>query len=100
MKLKWAQAKELYERDNWTCQYCGWNARKNFTAWRHLSADHVVRQADGGHPTSLDNLKTACDACNRLFNKTKFASFEDKKAKIKDRLETEQKEWEEQGRVP
>lgn len=48
--------KEIFIRDNYTCQYCG---RSNI----ELTIDHVVpRSRGGGH--SWDNLVSACKVCN------------------------------------
>lgn len=47
----------IFERDNYTCQYCGEYGKK-------LECDHVIPVAKGGSHTE-DNLVTACFKCNR-----------------------------------
>ena len=48
----------IYQRDNFTCQYCGKQLR-----WSELSYDHLVPRARGGRTTFL-NIVTACRPCN------------------------------------
>ena len=49
--------REIFRRDNYTCQYCGRQAT-------HLTIDHVEpRHRGGGH--SWSNLVAACQQCNR-----------------------------------
>lgn len=49
--------KEIFRRDNYTCQYCGRSSN-------HLTVDHIIpRHRGGGH--SWDNLVSACPSCNR-----------------------------------
>jgi hypothetical protein len=48
---------EVFERDNYTCQYCGDYGGK-------LEADHKIPFSKGGDD-SLENLITACRRCNR-----------------------------------
>ncbi|MGC4089063.1 MAG: HNH endonuclease [Polyangiaceae bacterium] len=48
----------VYQRDGWTCQYCG--AKK---ADKELSFDHVLPRASGGR-TVWENIVTACKPCN------------------------------------
>lgn len=52
--------RNLYQRDGFTCQYCG----KRFPADR-LSIDHVRPRSRGG-PTTWDNCVLACVRCNSL----------------------------------
>lgn len=47
----------VFERDNYTCQYCGIRGVK-------LECDHVVPVSRGGSSDET-NLVTACFACNR-----------------------------------
>ncbi|MDY6873625.1 MAG: HNH endonuclease, partial [Chloroflexota bacterium] len=50
--------KEIFRRDNYTCQYCG----------RHqsnLTIDHVIPRHMGGQ-TQWDNVVTACQRCNHI----------------------------------
>lgn len=46
----------VFERDGWCCVYCGMRSGT-------LTCDHVVPVSRGGSST-LDNLVTACLACN------------------------------------
>ncbi len=48
--------KEIFLRDNFTCQYCG-------VRGRDLTLDHVVPRYKGGKHT-WENLVSACRACN------------------------------------
>lgn len=48
--------KEVFNRDQWTCQYCG-------NAGRDLTLDHVVPRHRGG-PHTWENLVSACKPCN------------------------------------
>jgi 5-methylcytosine-specific restriction endonuclease McrA len=48
--------REVFLRDNFTCQYCGLQTRD-------LTLDHVVPRSRGG-PHTWDNLVSACQQCN------------------------------------
>jgi len=48
--------REIFIRDNYTCQYCG-------TKTRDLTLDHVIPRSKGG-PHTWDNLVSACKGCN------------------------------------
>jgi 5-methylcytosine-specific restriction endonuclease McrA len=48
--------RELFRRDNYSCQYCGQRAPR-------LTIDHVVPRHRGGEHV-WSNLVTACPACN------------------------------------
>jgi 5-methylcytosine-specific restriction endonuclease McrA len=47
--------REVFRRDNHTCQYCG--------STRRLTIDHVIPRSKGGTHT-WDNVVTACEPCN------------------------------------
>lgn len=49
--------KEVFRRDNFTCQYCGRQTH-------NLTMDHVVPRHRGGEHT-WENLVSACPICNR-----------------------------------
>ena len=51
---------KVLARDNFTCQYCGKRAGEGI----ELEVDHILPRALGGTNT-MENLKTACFACNR-----------------------------------
>lgn len=48
--------KEIFIRDNYTCQYCG-------VRTRDLTLDHVIPRSKGG-PHTWENLVSACKTCN------------------------------------
>ncbi len=50
-------SKEVFERDNYTCQYCGKIGGK-------LEPDHIIPISKGG-TSELNNLATTCQKCNR-----------------------------------
>lgn len=52
--------KNVYLRDNFTCQYCG---EQHLDYMHHLTLDHVVPKAKGGK-TNWTNIVAACMACN------------------------------------
>jgi 5-methylcytosine-specific restriction endonuclease McrA len=49
--------REVFRRDNYTCQYCGRETR-------NLTMDHVIPRHRGGR-YEWQNLVSACPACNR-----------------------------------
>lgn len=56
----------IYERDNFTCQYCGFDGRKDFESWfvANFSVDHITPVSRGGSEDDDDNLALACHSCN------------------------------------
>ena len=51
---------ELFERDKWTCFYCGEKVTP-----KNSTLDHLTPQFKGGKHTK-ENLKTACLTCNSI----------------------------------
>lgn len=49
----------LFNRDNWTCQYCG-----EKLGWSTITIDHVKPRSVGGMTTWL-NCVSACSRCNK-----------------------------------
>lgn len=62
-KIKFSR-KNLFIRDNYTCQYCGSKLDGS-----NLTYDHVIPKSmwydDNHSPTSWTNIVTACVSCNR-----------------------------------
>lgn len=48
----------VFERDKFTCQYCGAKSPDVL-----LEIDHLIPYSKGGG-NDIDNLVTACEACN------------------------------------
>lgn len=55
---------DVYNRDNWTCVYCGVKVVKSrlYTP-NQATIDHVIPLSKGGTHT-MDNVVTACHCCN------------------------------------
>lgn len=51
---------QIFERDNFTCQYCGRNVKKHKAV---LVVDHIIPKKKGGSD-DMSNLITACIICN------------------------------------
>lgn len=51
--------RNIFRRDNHSCQYCGLHLPP-----AHLTVDHVVARSRGG-TTTWENVVTACGRCNR-----------------------------------
>jgi len=51
----------VYERDKYTCQYCGVSIGKKNS--KDLTVDHIVTKSSGGLHHE-DNLRTSCRLCN------------------------------------
>lgn len=58
--LNQTQRLKVYERDNWTCVYCGRNMRNDR---RVACLDHVIPYSKGGTNREM-NLATSCKKCN------------------------------------
>ena len=56
--------KEVYKRDNYTCQCCGDNKGHNLNA-HHLKSYHWDKE----HRTDIKNGITLCESCHKLFHK-------------------------------
>ena len=83
----------IFERDKFTCQYCGWDGSKNFTEWwiANLSIDHIkaVIHEGGGED---NNLVVSCHSCNLYKGSHKVETKEEAKEYVaKKRKEAE--EW-------
>lgn len=67
-KPKWRAIEEaVLQRDNHTCQECGWR-REHGPVWgnsglNYLVMDHIVPLARGG-TNEMDNFQALCSPCN------------------------------------
>ncbi len=70
-RIRTADKKAVFERDNYTCQICG--ISKGFLDgfceglgdYLLLEADHVQSVSQGGSGDDIDNLQCLCWRCNR-----------------------------------
>ncbi|MBA7698599.1 hypothetical protein ES703_107277 [subsurface metagenome] len=63
-----AYVRATFIRDNFTCQECGYHKMMDNRPWlpdmSNLECDHIIPLARGGE-TTMDNLQTLCQKCNR-----------------------------------
>lgn len=52
--------REIFDRDNWTCQYCGDKLSDS-----NATIDHFIPQHKGGN-NSKENLRACCFVCNSI----------------------------------
>ena len=80
----------IFQRDNFTCQYCGLDASSVFSTWYYanLNVDHI--NPNGGDDDS--NLVTACRACNLNKGSVPCATFEEAKELVL-RKKEESEDW-------
>jgi 5-methylcytosine-specific restriction endonuclease McrA len=76
----------IISRDKGTCQYCGEPAE---------TADHVRPRYCGGSDDA-DNLVASCHACNAFAGSREFASFEEKRAWLLERMTRDEPPTEEE----
>ena len=87
--------REVFCRDNHTCQYCG--------STKHLKLDHVIPRSKGGTHT-WGNVVTACEKCNstkgdRLLHETGMVLRTKPKAPIHPAIAFAEQFWKEQQPV-
>ena len=84
-----ALRKKIFERDDYTCVYCGKSLWKNGIK---LEVDHIIPISKGG-TDDIDNLTTSCRKCNReksgkLIGLVKNTSLENEKKLVKNTSKT------------
>lgn len=57
--------KNLFLRDNNTCQYCGKNMQDKYLTYDHVIPKSQWDYTKSGSPTNWTNIVTACLDCNR-----------------------------------
>lgn len=75
----------LFERDEWTCQYCESHASKLNAKNNRLTIDHIKPKSQGG-PHHWENVVAACYRCNlKKRNRTPTQANMPLKGRYKDR---------------
>jgi hypothetical protein len=75
IEVKYEQ--EVYERDGFKCVYCGYDGKASPEAWHRgrFNIDHWIPRSKGG-TDEMENLRTACGACNSGKGDNEFPSLE------------------------
>ena len=70
-RIRAADKRYVFERDNYTCQICGMSKgyldsfEEGLGDYLLLEADHIQSVAQGGTGDDVDNLQCLCWRCNR-----------------------------------
>jgi 5-methylcytosine-specific restriction endonuclease McrA len=69
---------QVWTRDKWKCVYCGYDMSKSFDVWHRgrIATDQFIPKSKGGSDR-LENLRTACGACNHYKGNNLVSSEED-----------------------
>ena len=83
----------IFIRDNWTCQYCGLDASKDFNIfwYANLNIDHIKPKSKGGGDDD-NNLVVACRACNLYKSNNDCNSLSEGKLTV-DAKRKESQQW-------
>ena len=83
----------VFERDDFTCCYCGVGGRDDFETWftAHLGVDHIKPRKHGG-TNDIGNLATCCHACNVYKGSADCNSVDEARAYLRGRRELA-KQW-------
>ena len=68
-RIPWKVRKEVYGRDNFTCQYCGKKVSRE-----EITVDHLIPLAENGTDEMI-NYVTSCLACNQLKGSMSLQDF-------------------------
>lgn len=69
--------KKVYERDQYTCRYCGYNLQ-NFSKFLPLHIDHIQSWTSSEN-NKMENLVVSCSECSLITSDKWFFNFEDKR---------------------
>jgi len=72
---------EVFKRDNFTCQYCGF-VGDTFEKWAFLIIDHFIPKSKDGNDNP-DNLVTSCSLCNFMKGDKNFSDMDEARKEIK-----------------
>ncbi|OYV51951.1 MAG: hypothetical protein B7X10_00380 [Burkholderiales bacterium 21-58-4] len=78
LRMKQDPRQHIYERDNFTCRYCGWSGATSFEQWQlgWFAIDHVSPIKHGGKEDDDTNLVVACHRCNSMKGQEPCSSVE------------------------
>ena len=81
---KWKLRFQVFQRDDYRCQYCGLNLVRDIHTLLTATVDHVKPRCEGGE-NGEDNLVTACGVCNSLKAGTACMTFAEARTIVLDR---------------
>ena len=95
MRVHHKIGREVFKRDNATCQYCDADLLATFTAYWSATVDHVVAVAAGG-VDDPENLRLCCTGCNGLLSRSSgLVTHSERRELVQRRLAEEQQEYRE-----
>jgi 5-methylcytosine-specific restriction endonuclease McrA len=86
------EGRQILERDQYRCQYCGLDGMSSFENSLIMTVDFVQPRAHKGKKMPA-NLVTACRPCNVIKGLRTFSSLAEAKAYVLQRRAELQKDW-------
>ena len=76
----------IFERDHFTCRYCGWSGAEDFSLWfvGGFCVDHVRPVTDGGTDDE-SNLVLSCHSCNHYKGSFPNKTFDEARTYVMER---------------
>jgi hypothetical protein len=93
------EGRQILERDQYRCQYCGLDGASNFENALAMSVDFVVPRARKGKKDP-HNLVACCRSCNMIKGTKVYRSFDEAKAYVLSHREDLRKAWENRATHP
>jgi hypothetical protein len=93
------EGRQILERDQYRCQYCGLDGASNFENALAMSVDFVVPRARKGKKDP-HNLVACCRSCNMIKGTKVYRSFDEAKAYVLSHREDLRKAWENRAAHP
>jgi len=87
------EGRQILERDQYRCQYCGLDGMSSFENSLIMTVDFVQPRAQKGKKLPA-NLVTACRPCNVIKGLRVFSSLAEAKAYVLERRAELHKDWE------
>lgn len=90
MRVHHSTWRQVFERDQGICQYCGADLLASFSTYWSATVDHVLAVKAGGGDKP-ENLKLSCPSCNGFLSRSDaLTTYDSRKLFVERRIQEEQ----------